>query len=1277
MRQEPCRFVVSSSSRQHGTFVVQEPQDDDNNDSQERTEKLLSYVYTLQRARKEQGSPLLASEDACKPAKSLVAYLTHNPLPLVMVHPVATTTTPTPTLDDNVEQEEIIPSSSSKQQEFQQTLARAIIQAIRAAGEAGDYKLVRSLVDASIVYANNHAILTPRIFGEAIDALSKTQSNASKLKYIWSLVDGTIIASDNNNTGEERRPAFLEYSLTAYELNVMLKALATRGKIRACLDLYRQHATTPATTDGNGNTGAAGIRIVPDAYTASTLFTILTDSIRPDQPLLSTPPAVRMKAARKNTNTNETASSPDNNYGSFLQHSLVQLSPHSPCWQWNEAMELLGTLEHISQWNNHVFASLLKLQDKTQELFGGRLYQNGPQLALRILESMMQQDILPDVVTCTLVIKATGGDGQSKDGQSWKLAVRLLEQMIHQTNLPNPNVYTYSAAIVACARCYEYPVALKLLQDMRGQDDDDGEDGHKPDTETALRFTPPRPNTWVYNAALLAIAASPEEKHRKQQVVTSGHKRIQERQGLALKLLKQMYRDRVERGMDTAPDTVTYNTVLAIVASSDATGNNINATTSVDNIVNGLLFQMKEKDILRDAITYRHAILASSDGNGVLRMVQAALDDAASIGGTTDSSHATKPLEGKAVNGLTFVFNSALSVLASRGDLATFKEAFSRMQKANISTNSEASTNLINAFCRGGQSSAIILVLKAIDGRVPSVLARKQLFQSYGVDISPTCLPPLEASHYSAAISGCLIANEIKHAHQVLSLMRENNLAPTVDCLQNFALAYARVATSSAAQESRRASQQGGSLQSTQPTSRGRAQSAYNITMALDDPPLHLLSAVAKACAATGMWGETHSTLRAAHKRFMDDHVDATSAARGEIAILQSLHRTLLRQCALKGNVTAALWFVDDIQLLSTKMRPSPNATRTISGDLKEGGGSFSFAAATNQQRVPVGMKAKDWTFLMTAASKSGHWRVCMSTLQFLRPFLEKTHPSLATAKNQERLQIRYDQLACALNSAVRCLGQRSQYGWALRVIEDWMEWSGRRPPVEAVLAAVRILSARSRGDQVNGLISRCVLQPPKTVATRKGVNYEELLYVGTITSLHNNGLYDDADEAFVSAISQGCLSIALEKQKDQVILDLHGLNVALAHCAVRIAMRRQVIDLEAGMAMTDMVIVTGRGRNSALNMRPVLRPEVQRMLLEEFYPPLNTMSVPGNMGALRVPAADISAWQAHQQEQKGVRMLLVADVLKNLSSGDRLRKIIALSLSNSGKSNEGNDSKV
>jgi hypothetical protein len=172
--------------------------------------------------------------------------------------------------------------------------------------------------------------------------------------------------------------------------------------------------------------------------------------------------------------------------------------------------------------------------------------------------------------------------------------------------------------------------------------------------------------------------------------------------------------------------------------------------------------------------------------------------------------------------------------------------------------------------------------------------------------------------------------------------------------------------------------------------------------------------------------------------------------------------------------------------------------------------------------------------------------------------------------------------------------------------------------------------------------------------------------------------LYDDADDAFIAAVKGKYLPFDVYKQeldgRQRVVLDLHGMNVPVAHSAVRVALQqnvetaswnsetRRTSKSKTGVTSLwndDMVIITGRGRNSAFRMRPVLRPEVQRMLLEEFYPPLGTTSIPGNMGAVVIPAADINAWLSYQREQKGSRMLAVASVLKNVSSMGRLKQYI------------------
>ena len=187
---------------------------------------------------------------------------------------------------------------------------------------------------------------------------------------------------------------------------------------------------------------------------------------------------------------------------------------------------------------------------------------------------------------------------------------------------------------------------------------------------------------------------------------------------------------------------------------------------------------------------------------------------------------------------------------------------------------------------------------------------------------------------------------------------------------------------------------------------------------------------------------------------------------------------------------------------------------------------------------------------------------------------------------------------------------------------------------------------------------------------------YNTMLYVGAITALYNEGLYDEADDAYVAAITRHSLPLnihhgMISATERRTTLDLHGMNQAVAHSAVRIALQQLALsmdhwnrDIRSGDMFsldTDLVIITGRGLNSALKMRPVLRPVVQRMLVEEFYPPLSTISVPGNMGALRISSSDITEFLSHQRQQKGARLLLVAAMLKNIvAPGGRLRTALA-----------------
>lgn len=292
---------------------------------------------------------------------------------------------------------------------------------------------------------------------------------------------------------------------------------------------------------------------------------------------------------------------------------------------------------------------------------------------------------------------------------------------------------------------------------------------------------------------------------------------------------------------------------------------------------------------------------------------------------------------------------------------------------------------------------------------------------------------------------------------------------------------------------------------------------------------------------------------------------------------------------------------------------------------------------------------------------------------------LPGSHPS--NRPSLSRLNRKYERIARALTAAILCFEARSQYAWAIRAIEDWIEWSGRRPRKEAVASACRVLARRYRGQEVLGLVTRVMSIAPVDDSSDNGLSsdsdasdytYEKAIYTESINALHKSGLYEEADQLYAEGVANGHLPWSVmdnqgAASQKQLMLDLHGMSAAVAHSAVRVALQKEIMgassDINDENAWTkDVMIITGLGRRSGERFRPILRPEVQRMLTEEFFPPLTTSSVPGNLGALLTPSEEIGAWLTNQKQQKGERLLIVADVLRDISSGNRLEKALASS---------------
>ena len=908
-------------------------------------------------------------------------------------------------------------------------------------------------------------------------------------------------------------------------------------------------------------------------------------------------------------------------------------------WQWDETVALLEDfVKKGQQLNNYPFASALKVNKQATRLSNqarGRPENrhDGGKATMFIMDQMKLSGITPDVVTCTSILQCL------EEAGSWEEAVRFLESMEDASSftttkegppitLPPPNAFAYASVISVCFGCGQINEAMQLL-----------------DRLPEVISSDVTPETWLYNRALQALLNPHRHSHAKAPIIANGP---ENRFDIAADILRRMKKE--ER---SSPDRITYNTILSATKLR---------SPSDEHVVRRILSQMTEDGIGHDAVTFRNAIQACRDFPEIALCILNT-SDIASLSQKDKNS----------------ILNLLLEIAADATNISTATQAFNRMIQAGAIPDITSFVSLSRAFVSSDDGEGLALLLKALQRTDDA--SGGTFRDKFGIDLHNLNLPtPASAveSLCTGLISSLLARDNVLGTMIVLSSMKSCCLIPSDASLQSIASEYCRLGMKSASDEFKEARSRAlqedtksSLLRPVQHLSSSYTKAALELSKKMKFQPTKLQCAIIVACYASGRWTDGRNALKQMHKTALNEAHASFDGERDKptLSELPSLHHQLFKLCARSGNVTSALWISDAVADLSDQLEPSETSHLTI--------------RARDRAPLEMNMCGEDWKLLTIAASKSAHWKVCLSLLELLRPFVEATNiqsicptnESLISHKNRD-----YSCLSRGISAATLCFEIRSQYAWAVRAIEDWIEWSGRRPPPEAVSATCRILAKRGKGQQVVSLMSRVLQVSMSTVEGEEGeesaMTYDRIVYNEAIMALYSNGFYERADELYVSAVGGSVLPWApiadtnasnKEIEQDSTLtLDLHGMTAAIAHSAVRVALQREVQQLDWNATSEessgrDVIIITGRGRRSERRFRPVVRPEVQRMLVEEFYPPLSTSSVPGNMGALLVPSGDIQAWLEHQKEQKGLRLLTIADMLKDLSSTQRIAQRIAL----------------
>jgi ribosomal protein S15P/S13E len=1059
-----------------------------------------------------------------------------------------------------------------------------------------------------------HTSISARLLGEAVEAMARDpKTTVAGIEKKWKRYSKSVTDMDSRT------------------FNAYLRAVLSRGWFDVAHSIYMSNSAMNLT----------------DSYSFTCMIKGVQESLLQDEVMHA--PAASRPIPKKTFN-----------------QSTEMTDLYTDSWQWKYAINLLSYLHqryphHI---NNAVISSVFQLNHKlaTWGNKGSFPSNYSPPMATATLklwqwmQSCLELELdakaLSHVLQCLEAEAAIDKLRYLHDATQASNELALNDMGSSQStdshrrglSWVKPNVYNYAVVLASCLRDDREDLAWHVYQyDMPRHG--------------------VRPNIVVYNTVLqVLVQALTRLSKRPGQALPETNKQTASQNRLWIKSrvdrMLQVYKNIVDAPQSTSssysrsisPDLITYNQLLSGLSlaskglrASDWTGllkdyqgiftrpilssdYNMSKSDTLDSLSLTVLADIKKYRVSGDATTFRCALELLSGTN--TDHVYFILDETKGCGFDRDD--------------IQSIYKAAMMTLAKAGNTRGLVNV---IQARNETVNDEIALLLLTAYTRAGDLDDLLPLCRSLYS------TNERVIRLNGATVAKEPSLQIKSDYYSNSIVTCILAKQHEIARELLLIYEANGMTMPRLSIERIARSYAYLVLQDA-----RIHGSSPSSADEEEQLKVNAKYAYTLVEGLQYNVTDLtLSTVCKACAVLDLTNESLSLLKMLLRRVVEpDITDPRS-----VKILSDLRQFLFRYFASQARVNAALKFAKAIQAGSDQYEEHSHTTPVPLG----GWYGPTLSQIISLGKNAIGMTSSNWKYVLIAASKSGHWRACLSTMQCLQSTLESTNPRGAFDESDYALSdFKYNKLAPCLSIVTRCLSIRSQYAWAVRVIDDWIDWTGRRPPLNAVFPVIRILCSRGRGEEVNRLLIQCTRVLLHEDTNTADASYGKILFASAITSLYREGLQSSAEDALIAASQLGIIDLNMYWDNDTFVIDLHDMNLAMAHSCVRAAFKQEIFMNHARQEYdwkNDVLIITGRGRNSQLKLRPVIRPEVQRMLVEEFYPPLNTISVPGNMGALRVPSNDIASWLEHQESMKVVKMMSVAAVLKSISSGDRLRSAL------------------
>uniref|UniRef100_A0A7S3XTI1 Smr domain-containing protein n=1 Tax=Heterosigma akashiwo TaxID=2829 RepID=A0A7S3XTI1_HETAK len=258
-----------------------------------------------------------------------------------------------------------------------------------------------------------------------------------------------------------------------------------------------------------------------------------------------------------------------------------------------------------------------------------------------------------------------------------------------------------------------------------------------------------------------------------------------------------------------------------------------------------------------------------------------------------------------------------------------------------------------------------------------------------------------------------------------------------------------------------------------------------------------------------------------------------------------------------------------------------------------------------------------------------------------------------------------------SLNRAIGACQASGAHKQALDLLKEVQESSDSllRPNVFTYTAVMRVYIKAGLYSEVKKLLllsqaaAKDTADYPLTITSK--AETKGMLHIAAIQAFHSAGMYEYAETVFKDASdlelfgNEILASIENSYSQDSpaVVIDLHGYVLPVAHMAIRRAMSEVLgVAQHCQQSVKPIEIITGSGKHS-INNKPVLRPEIQNMLVEEFFPPIYTSTKPGNSGRIIITTDSILEWLSHTAEAKnnimmGLKVVLEQQIEKKKGDG-------------------------